>query len=182
MCALLAGVAVAVLSVLIVVDIVSRTALRYSLQGTDELGGYTLALVGSLGLPYALMRRGHPRVDIFLRRFPRRARAALHVLAYAALAGFAIFMTVHAVAELRTTLTYGTITNTPLQTPLAWPQALWVAGTGFFALTASILTLDALRRLFLAPATVEAVYGPLSVEDEVGEYVEDKPMLPRSEV
>ena len=63
--ALFAGLAVVILSLLICFDILARTFFRFSLQGTDELGGYTLALIGSLGLPYALLRRGHPRIDIF---------------------------------------------------------------------------------------------------------------------
>ncbi|MBL9059563.1 MAG: TRAP transporter small permease, partial [Mangrovicoccus sp.] len=58
--ALVAGVAVAILSGLIVFDIAARSLFRYSLQGTDELGGYTLALTGSLGLAFTLIRRGHP--------------------------------------------------------------------------------------------------------------------------
>jgi TRAP-type C4-dicarboxylate transport system permease small subunit len=72
--ALFAGVAVAILSLLIVFDIAARSLFRFSLQGTDELGGYTLALTGSLGLAYTLIRRGHPRIDIGFRFFGR-ARA-----------------------------------------------------------------------------------------------------------
>jgi TRAP-type C4-dicarboxylate transport system permease small subunit len=170
--ALVAGVAVAVLSVLIVFDIVARSLFRFSLQGTDELGGYTLALTGSLGLAYTLMRRGHPRIDIGFRFFPSRMRQVLHVLALAALTGFALFMTQHAVDELRGTLAFGTITNTPLQTPLWVPQIFWVAGTGFFALTALLMTLHgALMIMSGRGAEAERVYGPLTVDEELDEYL-----------
>jgi len=175
--ALFAGLAVAVLSVLICVDIVGRTFFRYSLQGTDELGGYTLALIGSLGLPYALLRRGHPRIDIFLKYFPRGLRALFHAAAYVALAGFAIFMTWHAMQEIGETISYGTVTNTPLQTPLAVPQAMWVLGTGFFALVATVCAVHCVS-LWREPRRIEALYGPLSVEEEVHEYVGDAPLPP----
>ncbi len=170
--ALVAGVAVAVLAVLIVFDITARSLFRFSLQGTDELGGYTLALTGSLGLAYTLTRRGHPRIDIGFRFFPSRMRQVLHVLALAALTGLALFMTQHAVDEFRVTLAFGTITNTPLQTPLWVPQVFWVLGTGFFAMTALLMTLHgALMVASGRGGEAERLYGPLTVEEELEEYL-----------
>ena len=176
--ALFAGLAVVILSLLICFDILARTFFRFSLQGTDELGGYTLAVIGSLGLPYALLRRGHPRIDIFLRFFPRVVRAWLHVLAYVAIAGFGLFMTVHAMHEMGETISYGTVTNTPLQTPLALPQGLWVLGTGMFAVVAVACAVHGMS-LLRHPRRIEALYGPLTVEEEVNDYVGDAPAAPR---
>lgn len=170
--ALVAGVAVAILSGLIVFDIAARSLFRYSLQGTDELGGYTLALTGSLGLAFTLIRRGHPRIDIGFRFFPPRMRQILHVVALGTLTGFALFMTQHAIEEFRGTLTFGTVTNTPLQTPLWVPQAFWVAGTGFFALTALVMTVHGGMLVARGRgAEVERLYGPLTVEEELEEYL-----------
>lgn len=169
--ALIAGASVILLSLLIVYDITARSFFSHSLEGTDELGGYTLALIGSLGLSYTLIRRGHPRIDLAFRFFPARMRAGLHVLALAAIAGFALFMTDHAIGDFRETLTFGTVTNTPLQTPLWVPQAIWVFGTGFFALTASVLTVHAALLFVHQPARVEKLYGPITVDEEVGEYI-----------
>lgn len=172
--AVLAGATVAILSLLIVFDIVARSLFRYSLQGTDELGGYTLALIGSLGLAYTLLRRGHPRIDIGFRFFPPKPRQVLHVVALAALTGFAAFMAQHAIGEFRGTLAFGSVTNTPLQTPLWVPQVFWVFGTCFFALTALVMTVHGI--LLLASgrgAEVKALYGPLTVEEELEEYLRD---------
>jgi TRAP-type C4-dicarboxylate transport system permease small subunit len=174
--ALLAGAAVVLLSLLIVFDIAARSFFHFSLQGTDELGGYTLALIGSLGLSHTLLQRGHPRIDIALRHFPLRLRAVLHVLAYAAMSGFAIFMLTHAITEFGETLKFGTVTNTPLQTPLWMPQSLWIAGIGVFAATAVICTIHAAWLLLAGrPQALEVAYGPPSVEDEVQDYVGDHP-------
>lgn len=169
--ALVAGLSVAVLAVLISVDIVGRDGFGVSLQGTDELGGYVLAFVGSLGMALTLLQRGHPRIDIFLRIFPKRLRAALHVLAQAVIAGFAIFMAIQALDEFRQTLRFGAITNTPLQTPLWVPQAVWFGGMVFFALTACLTTLHGLVLIRRDWRAIEGFYGPLTVDEEVGHYV-----------
>jgi TRAP-type C4-dicarboxylate transport system permease small subunit len=170
--ALVAGVAVAFLAFLIVFDIVARNLFRFSVQGTDELGGYTLALTGSLGLAYTLLRRGHPRIDIGFRFFPNRLRQVLHVLALATLTAFAAFMTQHALAEFRTTLLFGSVTNTPLKTPLWVPQFLWVAGTAFFALTGFILTLHGILLIAAGKGEqTEKRYGPVTVEEELEEFL-----------
>lgn len=172
--AVAAGATVVILALLIVFDIVARSQFRYSLQGTDELGGYTLALIGSLGLTYTLVRRGHPRIDIGFRFFPPRLRQVLHVVALAGIAGFALFMLTHAIEEFESTLTFGTVTNTPLQTPLWVPQVFWLFGTGFFALTAIAMTAHGI--LLLATGNggaVETLYGPITIEEELQEYLHD---------
>lgn len=174
--ALFAGAAVLILALLIVFDITARSLFHFSLQGTDELGGYTLALTGSLGLAYTLIRRGHPRIDIGFRFFPARMRQVLHVAALATLTGLALFMSQHAIGELRGTLAFGSVTNTPLQTPLWVPQIFWVAGTLFFALTGLVMTIHAvLLGAGGRGAEVESLYGPLTVEEELEDYRHDIP-------
>lgn len=170
--ALVAGVTVAILAVLISIDIFGRDVLGVSVQGTDEIGGYVLAFVGSLGMALTLLRRGHPRIDIFFRLFPTGVRNVLHVLAQVTMAGFAIFMTWHAWEELEATIRFGAITNTPLQTPLWIPQAVWVAGMAFFALTACIATAHASVLLVTDRSALAHTYGPPTVDEEVGHYVE----------
>lgn len=170
--ALLAGAGVAVLAVLIFIDIIGRDVFGISIQGTDELGGYVLAFVGSLGLSLTLLNRGHPRIDIFLRLFPSGFRAALHVLAQATIAALGLFMTWHAWGELSETIRLGAITNTPLQTPLWVPQSVWVAGTAIFTLVACLTTAHGLILLRTDPDAVEAAYGPPTVDEEVGHYID----------
>lgn len=169
--ALVAGGAVALLAVLIFVDIVGRDLIGISVQGTDEIGGYVLAFVGSLGMALTLLRRGHPRIDLFFRFFPKVVGDVLHVLAQVTIAGLAIFMTWHAWVELQTTLRFGSITNTPLQTPLWVPQAVWVTGMAFFAIAACLTTGHAFYLLIRNRALVASFYGPVTIEEEVDSYV-----------
>jgi len=143
---------------------------KRQIQGTDEIGGYVLAFVGSLGMALTLLRRGHPRIDLFFRFFPAKIAVGLHVLAQIGIAALALFMSWHAWAELQTTLRFGAVTNTPLQTTLWVLQAIWVAGTAFFALTACLTSVHAIALLVLAPERVMHFYGPVTVEEEVSHY------------
>lgn len=171
--ALLSGGAVAVLALLVAFDIFARRLLGFSLQGTDELGGYVLAIVGALGFGYTLLRRGHPRIDIAFGLFPARMRDALHVLAYACLTAIALFMAYHTFAEFQQTQKFGTVTNTPLRTPLAWPQAIWVIGAFYFVLVGVVTTLHAAILFFTSPAALRAHYAPVSIQDEVSDFLDD---------
>ena len=85
--AFVCGVGLLLLALLITWDIVARKAFGLSVQGTDELGGYVLALIGSLGMAHVLLRREFTRIDLVLPYLPARLRQVLHVAAYVALAG-----------------------------------------------------------------------------------------------
>ena len=169
-CALVAGVAVAALAILILIDIIGRS-IGHSVQGTDELGGYVLALCGSLGLSWTLINRAHPRIDLGFRLFSPTMRNLLHVLAQGTMFLFSLFMTWHALTEFRATLQFGAVTNTPLQTPLWLPQSLWLMGLVLFTLTALSATLHGVWLMRNDPEEVSGRYGPPTVEEEVGEYV-----------
>lgn len=169
--ALVAGVGIAVLAALITIDIVGRDFLGISIQGTDEIGGYVLAFVGSLGMALTLLRRGHPRIEIFFRFFPKVIQDGLHALAQVSMAAFAVFLAWHAWGELQTTLRFGSITNTPLQTPLWVPQTVWLTGMVFFALTACLASLHAIALLFADRPSLERRYGSPTVEEEVSQYI-----------
>jgi TRAP-type C4-dicarboxylate transport system permease small subunit len=170
--ALAAGAAVFVLAGLITVDVVSRRFFGRSVQGTDELGGYALAMVGSLGMAYVLSRREFTRIDLFFRYMPIAVQRVLHVAAYVALAGVVVFFCWHAWLTLSDTLLFESRANTPLQTPLWIPQGLWAFGMAFFALNAVLHALRAVLLLLIAPERVEQEYGGIRIEDEVQQIID----------
>lgn len=170
--ALLAGSGVLVLAVLIAVDIVARRAFRFSVQGTDELGGYALAMVGSLGMAYVLSRREFTRIDLFFRFMPIAVQRLLHVIAYLALALVVLFFSWHAWLTLADTMLMDARANTPLQTPLWIPQGLWFVGMAFFALSAVLHALHGLLLLVIAPQQIENEYSGIRIEDEVQQIIE----------
>jgi len=168
--AFLAGTAVFVLAFLIVIDIVARRLFQFSVQGTDELGGYVLAMVGSLGLAYVLAKRGFTRIDVLFGLLPVRLTAVLHVLAYGSLAGLAIFFASQAILEFQETLLFDARANTPLQTPMWIPQGMWVIGMSFFAFAASIHAVRSAALLLAGRHVLEAEYGFPTVEQELEEF------------
>ncbi|HYF07934.1 MAG TPA: TRAP transporter small permease subunit, partial [Acetobacteraceae bacterium] len=90
--AILSGWWLLALSVLTCVEIVLRKFFAMSVQGVDEIGAYTLAVVSAFGFASALMVKAHARVDFLLGRLPGFVRAVLNALAYlllAVMAGYA---------------------------------------------------------------------------------------------
>jgi TRAP-type C4-dicarboxylate transport system permease small subunit len=171
--AFLCGAGVLVLSLLITWDIVARKVFGVSVQGTDELGGYTLALIGSLGMAHVLQRREFTRIDLAFPYLPARLRQVLHVLAHVALAGTVVFFAYRATLTLQETLLFDSVANTPLQTPLWIPQGLWVVGLTLFAVVAVLHAVRSLFLLVLEPHRVEHEYGCAGARDEVDAFMSD---------
>ena len=171
--AFLCGLGVLALSLLITWDIVARKVFGVSVQGTDELGGYALALIGSLGMAHVLARREFTRIDLVFPYLPARLRQILHVAAHVALAGTVVFFAYRAALTLQETLLFDSVANTPLQTPLWIPQGLWVAGLVLFGLSAVLHAARGLVMLVWHPQDIESAYGCASTRDEVEAFLSD---------
>jgi TRAP-type C4-dicarboxylate transport system permease small subunit len=169
--AFLCGLGVLGLALLITWDIVARKIFGISVQGTDELGGYVLALIGSLGMAHVLVRREFTRIDLAFPYLPARLRQVLHVVAYVSLAGVVVFFAYRALLTLDETILFDSIANTPLQTPLWIPQGLWATGMVFFAVAAVVHAARAVIFLLTAPARIEAEYGCATAQDEVEAFI-----------
>jgi TRAP-type C4-dicarboxylate transport system permease small subunit len=165
--AILSGWWLLALSFLTVAEILLRKLLSVSIQGVDEIGGYTLAVVSAFGFANALLVKGHTRVDFLLGRLPGWPRAALNALAYALLAGLAAFAVWRGWAVLSESIEFQSRANSPLQTPLWLPQSAWLAGIAVFAAAAGAMAAHALMLLATDWRRVNRLYGPLTVEEEV---------------
>ena len=93
MLSLAGGYILLLLSLVIVFEILARKLFSYSLQGVDEIGGYVVAGTGAFGFAYALIERTHTRIDLVLGHVPKPVRNFLNVIAYAMVAGAALFIT-----------------------------------------------------------------------------------------
>jgi len=130
-------------AMLIAVDVVTRKAFGVTLGGSDELSGYCLAISSAWAFAFALLHRANIRVDAAYKYFPAPVRAVLDVAALIALAVFVAIVARYGFEVLMTSLRLGSRANTPLQTPLWIPQALWFAGLTFFLATLFLVTLKA---------------------------------------
>ncbi|MCA0922641.1 TRAP transporter small permease subunit [Pseudooceanicola nanhaiensis] len=167
--ALIAGYALLALSLLIALEILLRRFANMSLQGSDEMGGYVLAILAAFGFSYALLERAHTRVEILVERVPGRMAAALNLLALVGIMVMALFIAWRGWAALAESIDYKSLSGTPLMTPLWMPQSVWVAGLLFFAVVSTIVTLHAAYLFVTNWPLVNRLYGIKSLEEIMDE-------------
>lgn len=157
-----------VLSALTCVEMVTRKLFSFSLQGIDEVGGYTLAIVGAVGFSYTLLTRGHTRIDFLIGKLPAAVRSALNALAMLTLAAMAVFAVWRCYTVLAESIEFQSHATTPLQTPLWLPQGLWLTGWALFAVVAVLMAGHALWLwLRCRHDAVNTFYGPQTLEEEI---------------
>ena len=166
---ILGGYACLGLSFLIVYEIFARKLFNHSLQGVDEIGGYVVAVTGTFGMALAAVERAHTRIDVLLLRLPGRVQAALNLLSYVALGLGAAFMGYMGWRTSDDSLTFGSVSSSPLRVPLWIPQSLWLAGLVIFGLTALVTALRGLLALRQGLEAADRVLAPPTVSEEIEE-------------
>jgi len=143
------GVLLILVAVLIGADVLLRKFFSVTIGGSDEIGGYVLAISSAWAASYTLLRRGHIRMDTVYNQVGRRAQGALDIMALLALAGFMSMVAWYGTKVFLTSVDFGSRSNTPLGTPLWIPQGLWVLGLIMFLVTIAVV----------AAATIAALAG-----------------------
>ncbi len=162
------------LSVVVTVETIVRKVFNFSLQGADELGGYSLAVGSTIAFSLALLGRTHIRVDVFHEHLPTAAKAVLDWLSVIALAAFAVLIAWLAWFVIQDTMSYQSVSQTPWATPLHYPQSAWLVGLIIFAVVAVLAALRA--SLLLLRGDVQRLdreFGPRSTREEVDEELAD---------
>ena len=166
--AIISGYTMLGLSLLISVEIFTRKFFNLSLQGTDEIGGYLVAVTGTYSFAYALLEKSHTRIDIVLVRLRDNTSAWFNCGAFALCTGCALFMLWGAWICLDETLLFSASSGTPLNVPLWIPQSLWLSGLLVFVITACSMTALGLAQLRHSRFTaVNRLLGVIKVSDEV---------------
>jgi TRAP-type C4-dicarboxylate transport system permease small subunit len=168
------GLMLLALSGVVTVETLVRKLFNVSLQGADELGGYTLAIGATIAFSMALMGRTHIRVDVFHDHLPRGLRSALNLLSIVSMAALATLLAVLAWFVIQDTRTYGSVAPTPWATPLVIPQTFWLVGLIVFCLLS--LGFAARALWLLARGRREAMdreFGPRTTKEEVEVELED---------
>jgi TRAP-type C4-dicarboxylate transport system permease small subunit len=163
-----------VLAFAVTVETLARKIFNFSLQGVDELGGYSLAVGSTIAFALAVIGRNHIRVDVFHERFPRRLKAALNWLSIVLLAALALLFVLVSWRVLSESLAYGSTAQTPWATPLIYPQSLWYAGLVLFLLMAAAFALRA--TWMLASGRIDELneeFHAKSAKEELKEELED---------
>ena len=168
------GVIFLVLSFVVTVETLARKLFNFSIQGADELGGYSLAVGSTIAFCLALGGRNHIRVDVFHELLPRGAKAALNWLSITLLAAAALLFVAVSLRVLQESLQYRSTAQTPWATPLIWPQSFWYAGLVMFALIATGFAARASWLLF--SGRIDALneeFHPKSAKEELKEELDD---------
>jgi TRAP-type C4-dicarboxylate transport system permease small subunit len=168
------GIIFLALSAVVTVETLARKLFNFSIQGADELGGYSLAIGSTLAFTLALAGRNHIRVDVFHEKFPRGLKAALNWLSIVLLAALAVLFVAVSFRVLDESLAFRSTAQTPWATPLIYPQALWYAGLVIFMLFA--VGYAARATWLLAKGRIEDLnheFQPKSAKEEVKEELED---------
>ena len=163
-----------VLSFVVTIETISRKVFNFSLQGADELGGYSLAIGSTIAFCLALVGRNHIRVDVFHELFPRRLKAALNWLSIMGIAAGAVLFVAVSLRVLRESLEYGSTAQTPWATPLIYPQTLWYIGLIFFMLLA--VGFAARATWLLLKGRIDELnveFHPKSAKEELKEELDD---------
>lgn len=171
---MLFGLIFLALSFLVTVETIVRKVFNFSLQGADELGGYSLAFGATIAFSLALLGRTHIRVDVFYERLPAQLRPLLNWLSIVTLAAFAILMAFLSMNVISDSQAYKSVSQTPWAIPLIYPQGAWGFGLALFALVSTGFAVRATWLLLNGQAnTLNREFGPRSTKDEVDEELED---------
>ncbi len=127
------GLILIALSLIVTVETVLRKTLNMSIQGADELGGYSLAVGSTLAFAIAMMGRNHIRVDVIHDRLPPKVQAVMNWVSVVFMAAFSTLLAVLAYQVILDTLDYRSVSQTPWATPLIYPQSVWLVGLALFA-------------------------------------------------
>ena len=165
--AIVCGYAVLLLSLAVSVEIIGRKLFSHSFPGTDDIGGYVLAIIAVIGASYTMAKRGHTRVDIFLVKLPTGWQRVLNTLAMVTMAAFATFAAWRGLTVLLESIEFQSVASNPLQTPLWQPQVLWLIGLVLFALISLAYAVHSLLLLVTGDMRLNRFYGPASVQDEL---------------
>ncbi len=160
---------------MIAIDVLSRKLFGIPIGASSEVSGYVLAIGTSWALALALLDRAHVRIDSLYAVLPVRLCAVLDMLALAAFMVFAAFTTWQGGKVLANSLEVHAHSLTPLETPLAVPQVLWVAGFALFS--AVLLLLFARAALLLARGRwedVQRLLGPRTAQQALEEALHEQ--------
>lgn len=162
------GALLIIASFIIGIDVLMRKLFSISIGGADELSGFALAIGSAWALGFALLDRAHVRIDSLYVVLPTRVCAVLDILGLCALTVFFALVAWFGFGVFQQSFELGARTMSPLATPLAYPQFLWVAGLVLFVLIAVLLLGRAMMALIVGDMrAVQRLLGSKTVVQEI---------------
>jgi TRAP-type C4-dicarboxylate transport system permease small subunit len=152
-CKIASEVALIVMLVLIAVDIVTRSLFNFSLEVSDEVGGYMLVAIAFLSLSACHVNHSFHEVEFVQARLTARARALSHLVFGLLSLAASLLLAWQFVRLEMSSWRFGDVAPTYLSTPLWRPQlpmALGMIALSFSLCRTLIAEARRLRRLLAA--------------------------------
>ena len=130
---IIAGFSILSAVLLISIETVLRKLFSISLGGVDEITSYILAISCSFSMSYTFINNSHIRIEIFY-QYLKKYQYFLDLIALLGLSIFIFTLTYFGYKIVYFSIIKNSLANTPLQTPLAVPQFIWLVGFIFFSL------------------------------------------------
>lgn len=125
-------------------DVLVRKLFGIAFVGTDELGGYAMAIATSWALSYAFLEGAHIRVNVIHMTLRPAPKAWLDVLAAAVTALIVGLLAWQVWILAFESWEFDAVSNTPLRLPLWIPQFMFLGGIVLFLLSAVVVLLESL--------------------------------------
>ena len=171
----IAGGALILIAWFVATEVIVRHLFGISFNLGSELSTYALAIAASWGFGFALLARGHVRVDALLRLLPHRVIPLLDLLTLAALSLLAGLLLWYGYGTLAESWRLNARSNSELGLFLWIPQFFWVLGLAAFALIAVSMFAASCVALFKGrPEQITALIGTQTVDEEIAEVLTDR--------
>lgn len=166
------GAAMMVAALIVTFEVLSRKFLNWSMAGADELSGYIFAVATAWSFAYAMLERANVRIDGIYLLAPTSLRAVMDIGALLALGLYVAAMLHSGWILWLDNYTFDSRSITSWRTPLAIPQALWLAGWAWLGVALVLVLVRCLQALARGRlAEVVAVAGVRTMEEEVAAEV-----------
>lgn len=173
----IAGGALLLAACVVSIDVILRKLFSISMGGADEIMGYVFAIGTAWAFTFTLLERGNVRIDALYQLLPRPVRAVLDIVSTLVLGWFMFLVTKAAYSVFYGSMgwpfgdtEFWSVSITPLLTPLAIPQGLWVLGLILFMFAIVLVLVRSVVALAKGDlAAVARVAGPRTQDEEVEE-------------
>ena len=133
--ALVAGVAVLIISILAGVEAIARNLFDYSFEGIYAISIFLMLYSILLGSAYCFEKEGHIRVEILLERVSEKYRRILYIIGYLVSAGFVAVLGWKGFQITARAYKYDYLTMTTVQVPEAYVNVVIPVGSLLMLLT-----------------------------------------------
>ena len=143
----IAGGALILAAFMVSIDVILRKTISVSMGGADEITGYVFAVGTAWAFTFTLLDRANVRIDALYQFLPPYVRAILDIVSMIVLGGFMFLVTKGAYSVFYGSLgwpfgesEFWSVSITPLLTPLAIPQGLWLVGLILFLFALALVS------------------------------------------